>query len=309
MKVITGIEQIPAEGIPNCVVTWGVFDGVHVAHKKILQEVIRQAKLDGTPSVAITFDRHPQEVLTDRKIPLIVPLKDRLNLIGDVGIDVCLIITFTREFAMTTAEQFVRDIIKGRLKARAVVLGHDSRFGRDREGGFELLQRLSTELGLHASRIPAEEFKGRPVGSSLIRELIREGRLQEANRLLEKPFRVRGKVVRGEQRGKELGFPTANLNIEQQELRPPPGVYGARCLLDGKQYRAVVNIGTRPTFHADGGKETLEVHILEYQGEDFYERSVEIEFLYRLRDEKKFRSFKSLQAQIKRDIKEVQERG
>jgi riboflavin kinase/FMN adenylyltransferase len=308
MKVITGIEQIPPEGVPDCVVTWGVFDGVHVAHRKILQEVVRQAKLNGTPSVAVTFDRHPQEVLTDRKVPLIVPLKDRLTLIGDTGIDVCLIVTFTREFAQTTAEQFLRDIVKGRLKAGAVVLGHDSRFGRNREGTFELLERLTKELGLRANRIPAEEFKGRPVGSSLIRELIREGRLQEANRLLDKPFRVRGKVVRGDQRGKEIGFPTANLSIEQ-ELRPPAGVYGARCLLDGKLYPAVVNIGSRPTFSTDGEKETVEVHVLEYQDTDFYDRLIEVEFLYRLRDEKKFRSFKSLQAQIKRDIKDVRERG
>ncbi|HLG42131.1 MAG TPA: riboflavin biosynthesis protein RibF [Planctomycetota bacterium] len=308
MKLLTGSDQITADGLPGCVVTWGVFDGVHLAHQKILQEVVRRSKLNGVPSVAITFDRHPEEVLFDRKVPLIVSLKDRLTLIGDCGVDVCLIITFTKEFAQTTAEQFLRDVIHARLKAGSVILGPDSRFGRDREGSFELLERMAGELGLRASRVEVEEFKGRPVSSSLIRDLIREGRLDEAGRLLGRPLRVRGKVVRGESRGKELGFPTANLSTDQ-ELRPPGGVYGARCLLDGKQYKAVVNIGTRPTFNADGRPpEVLEVHVLEYTGEDFYDRTVEVEFLYRLRNEKKFRSSKSLQTQIKRDIKDVRER-
>jgi riboflavin kinase/FMN adenylyltransferase len=308
MEVITGVEQIPEEGLPGCVVTWGVFDGVHLAHQKILKGVVSEAKLNGTKSVAITFDRHPEEILFGKQIPLITTLKERLTLIGDTGIDTCVIITFTKEFALTKADQFVKEIIKERLKARGVVLGYDSRFGHDREGDFSVLQKIAKDIGLKTKRVAVEEFKGRAVSSTLIRDLIQAGRMQEANRLLGKEYQVRGKVIHGDSRGKELGFPTANLQIDN-DLRPHPAVYGARCLLDGKKYPAVVNIGVRPTFEGADGNEVVEVHVLDYTGADFYDRFLEVEFLFKIRVEKKFRSQRSLVQQIKRDIKEVRDRA
>lgn len=309
MEFLSGLEQVPGEGIPGAVVTWGIFDGVHLGHQKILRELVRRAKLDGVRSLVITFDRHPEEVLTGRRIPLIVPLKDRLNRIGEIGVDVCLVIPFTKEFARTTAEEFLQEVIRARIKAKAVVLGHDSRFGRDRKGDWALLARIAPELGLAVTRVEADEYRGRPISSSLVRDLIRKGRVREANRLLGKPFELRGKVVHGDHRGKELGFPTANLQTEQ-DLLPADGVYAGRCLLDGVEYKAVVNLGVRPTFRkGDAPERVIETHILDYEGADFYDRSIQLGLLFRIRDEKRFRSPRSLVQQIKRDIRETRQKA
>lgn len=307
MEVITELGQLPNPNIQRPIVTWGVFDGVHIGHQKVIRDVISQAKLDGTSSVVITFDRHPVEVLFNKSIPLITSLKERLHLIGDLGVDFCVVIGFTKEFAETKAESFLREVIKGKLDASAVVLGYDSMFGKDREGSFELLSRLAPELGLRATRAEVEYFKGRPVGSTLIRELIQSGQIEDANKLLGRDFTISGKVVKGDERGKSLGFPTANISFDPQELRPPSGVYASKCLLDGVEYKTVVNIGTRPTFQTGDSREWIEAHLLDYTGGDFYGRFLEIRLVSRLRDEKKFKTTEALKKQIHKDIQLVRE--
>jgi riboflavin kinase/FMN adenylyltransferase len=310
MHVITELSQLPDERIKRPIVTWGVFDGVHVGHTKVIRQVIQQARLDAVTPVVITFDRHPAEVLQGRPVPLITSLKERLHLIGDLGIEFCVVIPFTLEFSRTTPEEFLRDIIRGKLDASGVILGHDSMFGKDREGNFETLQRIAPTLGLRASRAEVENFKGRPVSSSLIRELVLQGRIDEANALLGREFMISGKVVKGDERGKTLGFPTANVSFDPVEIRPPSGVYAARCLLDGAEYPAVVNIGVRPTFGGGtGGREWIEAHLLDYAGADFYGRFLEVRFLHRLRDEKPFKSPAALKKQIEKDIRAARERA
>lgn len=296
MEILSGLDALPDLRIRTPIVTWGVFDGVHAGHRKVLQAVLSWARERGVSSVVATFDRHPAEVLAGLPVPLLSPLAERIRLIGALGVDFCLVLNFTLEFSKTPAEGFVRDIVAGRLGASGVVLGHDSRFGKDRTGGADVLARL----GIEVRHQEPEFFGGQPVSSSLIREAVFAGRLDDARFLLGRPPSVIGTVVPGDRRGAALGFPTANLELHHA-VRPPPGVYSAEVPLDGRSYRAVVNIGTRPTFK-EGGPETIEAHLLGYPGGDLYGRALEVRFLRRIRDERKFDGVDALKRQIQADI-------
>jgi riboflavin kinase/FMN adenylyltransferase len=300
MEILSGPESLPDPRLRSPIVTWGVFDGVHRGHRRVIELVLAWARSEGVSSALVTFDRHPEEVLRGRKVPLVTPLGERLRLIGALGVDFCVVLNFTLEFSKTPAEEFIRGIVAGRMGAKGIVLGHDSRFGRDRTGDLEFLTRLGRDVGLEVRHSDPEIFQGRPVSSSLIREAVFAGRLEEATFLLGRPPSVIGTVVRGERRGTKLGTPTANLELHHA-VRPPPGVYAAEVPLEGRVYRAVVNIGTRPTFQQNGA-ETIEAHLLDYAGGDLYGRVAEVRFLSRLRDEKKFDGPDALKRQISADI-------
>jgi riboflavin kinase/FMN adenylyltransferase len=306
MEILSGLESLPDPRLRSPIVTWGVFDGVHRGHRRVIEQSLAWARAEGVSSAIVTFDRHPEEVLRGRKIPLITPLGERLRLIGALGVDFCVVLNFTLEFSKTSAEEFIRGIVAGRMGAKGIVLGHDSRFGRDRTGDLDFLTRLGRDGGLEVRHSEPELFQGRPVSSSVVRDAIFGGRLEEATYLLGRAPSVIGTVVRGERRGTTLGFPTANLELHHA-VRPPTGVYGAAVPLGGRLYRAVVNIGTRPTFGRDGA-ETLEVHLLDYGGGDLYGRSVEVRFLTRVREEKKFDGPEALKRQILADIAYVRDR-
>src|SRR6185295_3181500 len=300
MEILSGLESLPDPGLRSPIVTWGVFDGVHRGHRKVIEQALGWARAEGVSSAVVTFDRHPEEVLRGSKVPLVTPLAERLRLIGALGVDFCVVLNFTLDFAKTTAEEFIRGIVAGRMAAKGIVLGHDSRFGRDRAGDLDFLTRLGRDVGLEVRHSDPEIFQGRPVSSSLIREAIFAGRLEDATFLLGRPPSVIGTVVRGERRGTSLGFPTANLELHHA-VRPPTGVYAAEVPLEGRVFRAVVNIGTRPTFQA-AGAETIEAHLLDYAGGDLYGRVAEVRFLSRIRDEKKFEGPEALKRQITADI-------
>ena len=300
MEILSGLESLPDPRLRSPIVTWGVFDGVHRGHRRVIEQVLTWARADGVSSAIATFDRHPEEVLRGRKVPLVTPLGERLRLIGELGVDFCVVLNFTLEFSKTSADEFIRGIVAGRMGAKGIVLGHDSRFGRDRAGDLDFLTRLGRDVGLEVRHSEPEIYQGRPVSSSLIREAIFAGKLEEATFLLGRPPSVIGTVIRGERRGSKLGFPTANLELHHA-VRPPPGVYAAEVPLEGRSYRAVVNIGTRPTFNEKGG-ETIEAHLLDYAGGDLYGRVAEVRFLARIRDEKKFDGPEALKRQIAADI-------
>jgi riboflavin kinase/FMN adenylyltransferase len=284
-------------------VTWGVFDGVHRGHRKVLEAVVAWAKESGVSSTVVTFDRHPSEVLGGKSVPLLCPLDERLRLLGEEGLDDCLVLPFTEEFSKTSAEEFVRSIVQGRLRATGIVLGHDSRFGRDRTGDVEVLLGLGRELGIGVRNCEPERYRGQPVSSSLVREALLAGRLEEAEFLLGRTPSAIGTVVRGDRRGTALGFPTANLELHHA-AHPPSGVYAAEVPLEGKTYLAVVNIGRRPTFTQEG-TECLEAHLLDYAGGDLYGRRLQVRFLWRLRDERRFSGPEALKRQISADIESV----
>jgi len=300
MEILSGVDALPEPRLRTPIVTWGVFDGVHRGHRRVLSQVLSWARAEGVSSALVTFDRHPEEVLRGKRVAMVTPLAERLRLIGELGVDYCVVINFTLDFSKTSADDFIRGVVAGKMGAKGIVLGHDSRFGHDRAGDLDFLTVLGRKVGLEVRHSEPELYEGRPVSSSLIREAVLAGKLREATFLLGRPPAVFGTVVKGDRRGSQLGFPTANLELHHA-VRPPGGVYAAEVPLDGKLYRAVVNIGTRPTFR-EGGAEVIEAHLLDYPGGDLYGRSLELRFLGRVRDERKFDGPEALKSQIAADI-------
>jgi riboflavin kinase/FMN adenylyltransferase len=289
------------------VLTIGNFDGVHLGHRAILDTVIGRARALEGESVLYTFDPHPRKILQpDRAPELLATMEQKVEILEQIGLDVLIVEPFDLEFASTPPEQFVRDHIHARIAPVEVYVGYDFHFGRDREGSMRLLTETGPRLGFSVTIIPEVTFGGRDVNSTRIRALLREGDVEEASRLLGRPFSVRGPVVRGAQRGRKLGFPTANLSTEN-EIMPGTGVYvcDVRFLDDGTPARgaklpAVTNVGHRPTFDDRQGL-IAEAHLIDFAG-DLYGREIELVFRARLRAEQKFDGADALRDQIARDV-------
>lgn len=306
MQVLEGLAALPA-GIQadGCVATVGVFDGVHLGHFHVLREVVARAKDRGITSVMVTFADHPKSVLLGRAPAAVTSLEHRLLLFRRAGIDATLVLRFTAELRQLTAEMFTRKVLLDGLGLRELVFGFDSKFGRDRGGNPESLQPLSESLGFSITEVPPLRLHGRAVSSSFIREAVQLGDLPKAASMLGRPVSVLGTVVQGDQRGRELGFPTANLDLHH-ELQPPTGVYAGLVRLVGEEdptlLPAVVNLGTRPTFEDAG--ESVEVHLLDWQG-DLYGKELEVFFLARQRAEMSFPDADALRARIGMDATEA----
>lgn len=299
MEILSGLDSLPDPRLKNSWVTWGVFDGVHRGHQKVIHKLL---ELSGeNPSVVLTFDRHPAEVLRGVPVPLVTPLEERLRLLERLGVDFLLLLPFTKEFSETTAEEFIRDIVVGGIGASGILLGHDSHFGKGRKGDFGYLEKLGGDFGVAVESCRPKESDGRPMSSTLIREKVHSGLMKESADLLGRPFGIYGVVVRGDRRGTGLGFPTANLELKGN-LFPPFGVYVVDAVVRGKTWRGAANLGTRPTFHKEGAPALLEVHLLDYDGGDLYGESMEVRFLHRIRDELKFDSVEELKERIRSDI-------
>ncbi len=299
MRILRGLESLPDPSLRACTITWGVFDGVHRGHQHVLNHLAGWAARRKSPSAVITFDRHPAEVLRGIDVPLICPLEERLELIGRCGIDILLVLSFTRAFSETPATAFVGDLVIGKIGAGAILLGHDSHFGKDRAGDVTMLRAVAGRLGVEVRACDPEIHGGQPISSSLIREAVARGGLDEARAMLGRPFSLHGVVVAGEGRGRTIGIPTANLAL-RHKVRPPRGVYAVDVPLE-HVYGGVANLGTRPTFHEQGA-ESLEVHLLDYAGPPLYGRDLEVRFVARLRDEMKFSGPGELVKQIRADI-------
>lgn len=306
MKREFGIDQIVHD--PSSVVTVGTFDGVHVGHRAILRYLVERARERNGSSVVLSFSPHPREVVHGEEIPLLTTIDERGDAMEVIGIDRFIVIPFTQEFSRLAAEQFVRDILVGRVGLQEVVIGFDHAFGKDRRGDARLLEQLGQELGFSVDVIPAQVVEEHVVSSTEIRRLIaEEGNLELAVQLLGRPYGLRGTVQRGDGRGRELGFPTANLQIDHpRKVIPAVGVYAVRVFISEPSsngrgehgYPAMMNIGYRPTF---GRRElTLEVHLIDFEG-DLYGRDLRIEFVSRMRDERKFESVDALVEQLSAD--------
>lgn len=297
MRLFHGTDN--AEIARPTVLTLGVFDGLHLGHQLIMRTVVERARAIGAVPTAITFDPHPRAVLhTDSAPPLLQTFDQKLEAFGVLGIEQAIVIRFTKEFAGVRARDFLRDVVRERLQAREVYLGCGFAFGYKREGNIELLREAGTELGFYADEVPEVRLRGRRVSSSRIREQLIAGHVNLARRMLGRPYGVEGSVVRGDERGRTIGFPTANLQ-PQNRVIPRNGVYVTATLIDGLWRRSVTNIGTRPTIKSHG-EPSIETHIMNWSG-DLYGDVVRVRFLHRLRDEKKFHSLGELKQQIKRD--------
>jgi riboflavin kinase/FMN adenylyltransferase len=312
VQVIAGSAAFADAKLRRPVVTIGNFDGIHLGHQAILSTVVARARALSAAAVVYTFEPHPRKVLRPGSAPaLLTTLEQKLELIAATGVDAVVLEPFTPEFAKTSPAAFVRVCLHARLAPLEVYVGYDFHFGRDREGSMRLLTELGPRLGFAVTIIPEVEVDDGDVNSTRIRECLADGEPERAARMLGRPYSVRGVVVRGEARGRGLGFPTANLAAEN-EMLPAPGVYaGGLRLLDpgdpaaGTLLRAVTNVGRRPTF----GGEALraEAHALDWSG-DLYGRRVEISFAVRLRAERRFESVEALRRQIAADVDEARRR-
>jgi len=281
------------------VVTVGNFDGVHLGHRAILSRVLRRARELECQPVVLTFDPHPLKVLNPQtQLQLLTTPAQKINLLKGAGLSV-VVVPFSREFAAIPAREFVQTYFMERLKAREVVVGHDYRFGYRREGNIELLKEMGQNLGFTVQVVWAVEVDSAVVSSSLIRAMLRLGKVREANRLLGRDYGVIGQVVAGKGRGaKLLGVPTANLAPEN-DLLPASGIYAVRVSRNEEKLPGVANIGTCPTF--DNQELSLEVHLLDFNG-DLYGERLQVEFVTRLREERRFQSIDELAAQIRADV-------
>jgi riboflavin kinase / FMN adenylyltransferase len=278
--------------------TIGIFDGVHIGHKKIISLVRKEAKEKGFTSCVITFYPHPQKVLRGTDTPLIVPLKERFRLLEKEGVEVTVCYSFTKEFAAMAAEDFVGDILVKKLRIRSIFVGSDFFFGRRRQGNIELLEAMGRTYKFETRMVEPALLDGEVVSSTAIRNLIEDGMVKKAARFLGDYFSIEGRIKEGEKRGRRLGFPTANLDTNW-EIFPKSGVYITWAHLDEERFKSITNVGFRPTFGEN--QLLIETHIIDFK-EDIYGKSMRIEFVDRLRDERRFESVDALVAQISRDI-------
>jgi riboflavin kinase/FMN adenylyltransferase len=298
MRLFHGTDN--AEIARPTVLTLGVFDGLHLGHQLIVRTVVERARAAGAVPTVITFDPHPRAVLHPESAPpLLQTFDQKVEALSLLGVGQTIVIRFTEEFARVPAREFLRDVVHERLQAREVYLGRGFAFGRGREGNIELLRAVSEKLGFRAEEVPEVRLRGRRISSSRVRELLAEGRVNLARRMLGRPYGVEGRVVRGHERGAGLGFPTANVQ-PQNRVIPARGVYVTATLVEGRWRRSVTNVGVRPTFERDA-EPSVETYVLDWRG-DLYGDVVRVRFLRRLRAERKFASADELKRQIDADV-------
>ncbi len=301
LRVYRGLEGVGPEVRPS-VVTVGVFDGVHLGHRRVVGRAAELAREEGATLVALTFEPHPEVVLRGKGPPVLTPLPLKEELLRDLGVEALVVLEFSEELARVTPEEFARAVLKEALGAVAVVVGENFHFGHGARGDAALLKQLGRELGFKVDAVPLVRGEG-VVSSSLIRESLARGDVEEAARALGRPHRLSGPVERGSGRGRALGFPTANIRPPEGLAIPAPGVYAVRAWVRGRALGGVANLGTRPTF--GGGPLLLEVHFLEQPGELAGE-VVDVEFLARIREERAFGGPEELKAQIEADKAEAE---
>ena len=280
---------------------------MHLGHQQIIRQTIADARRHEALSVAVTFDRHPNLVVAPQRVPpLIYSLDRRLRVIGSLGCDALLLIHFDRAFSEQSGEAFIRGLARDFGQFQSLCVGSAFTFGYKRGGNVALLKTLGEELAFVVHGMASASLDGRVVSSTRIRETIRAGNLDAAGQMLGRAYSLAGKIVRGDQLGAKLGFPTANLDVTGLAL-PPNGVYAVHAHVRSQTYRAVVNIGSRPTLNNPTPELRVEAHLLDFTG-DIYGEEMEITFLEKLRDEMKFPSLTALQEQITRDIAAARQR-
>jgi len=305
MKLVR-LGSLAPQGWPDPAVTIGNFDGVHRGHQALVEMAVRDAGASAGTAVVLTFEPHPSAVLSpDRAPSTLMTVEQKAEALASLGADYLVVLPFTQALSYQTPEEFARLVLRDALGARGVVVGSNFRFGRGRRGDVATLRRLGGALGYRVHGLDPVFHDGAPISSTRIREALARGAVEAAGELLGRPFFVEGTVVRGDGRGRSLGFPTANLELENETL-PGSGVYACWCRVDprsdGPSVKAVANIGRRPTF--GGGHTSVEAHLLDF-AEDFYGARLRLGFQARLREERRFAGPEELREQIGRDVVEA----
>jgi riboflavin kinase/FMN adenylyltransferase len=304
MRIIHTADELKPDGRKVCLAI-GFFDGVHLGHQQIIRQTITDARRHEAIALVITFDLHPNTVVAPSRVPpLIYPLPRKLRAIESLGADTLLLIHFDKAFSEQTGEGFVRGLARDLGHVQSLCVGANFVFGHKRGGNVDLLRRLGAELKFTVHGMAAVSLDGRAVSSTRIREAIRAGDLDGVSQMLGRAYSLAGTVVRGDGLGQQLGFPTANLDATGLAL-PPHGVYAVHAEAGGKTYRAVLNIGLRPTLQNPNPQLRVEAHLIDFAGE-LYGQELEVAFVDKLRAETKFPSLAELRQQIARDILEAQ---
>ena len=301
MEILPELATIIPES--EVLLSIGVFDGVHAGHRYLLKKLKQRAAEQNLLSGVVTFDPHPQSVLHPHdRLLWLSDVEDRIKTIKELGIDIVALLTFTPEVAQLSAKEFMY-LLKERLKMRGIMVGHDFALGRHREGDIDLLRSLGRDMGFSVEVIPSYTVNGEVVSSTLIRQALAQGDMRKVRRLMGHYFRLRGRVVSSDKRGRALGFPTANLDVKPQQALPGDGTYATIAQVDGVQFLSATNVGIRPTFGE--GRRRVETHLLNYKG-DLYGKQISVEFVQKLRDERRFRSSQELKAQIEKDVRQAE---
>jgi riboflavin kinase/FMN adenylyltransferase len=300
MKIIHAANELKDGGKKVCLAI-GFFDGVHLGHQQLIRQTISDARQHNAIAVVLTFNQHPNSIVAPDKVPpLIYSLPQKLRAIESLGADALLLIQFNKEFSEQTGEEFIRSLSRDFGKIHSICVGADFVFGHKRSGNVALLKKLGGEIGFQVHGLSAVSLDGEVVSSTRIRETIRAGDFDAASQMLGRVYAISGKVIEGDKLGRQLGFPTANLDAAKLVL-PPNGVYFGSTRLNGQFYRVALNIGLRPTVTSGKPELRVEAHLLDFTG-DLYGSELEVEMDEKLRDEKKFSSAMELQKQIASDI-------
>jgi len=297
MKIIYGLSNLKKQPRQS-VISVGVFDGVHIGHKKIVKEVMKQAERLNLGSVLITFKPHPAKVIKKSSaVAMLSSFKHRLKFLEELGIETCLVIRFNKAFSHKSAKTFIQKVLIDKLSMKMLIVGENFSFGKEQLHNAGALKAIAKDLNFGLITVRPKRHNSRTISSSLIRHLIEDGKIKNASRLLGRPVSILGTVVKGRQIGRTIGFKTANIDPHHEAI-PPSGVYAAYTKLDKKRYMSILNIGTRPTF-----KETepaIEVHLFDFSGK-LYNRDIEVCFVKRLRAERRFKNKDHLREQITKD--------
>ena len=306
MNVYKGFENI--QKIPNPVLTIGTFDGVHLGHQKIIEQLNKEAEEIGGESVLFTFYPHPRMILypEDHGLQLIQTQVEKIDKLRRMGLQNVIVHPFSKEFSRLSAVEFVRDYLVNRLHVKKMVIGYDHQFGKNREGSIDFLKEVSSTYGFDVREILAQEIDEVNISSTKVRNALLAGEIELATSYLGEPYEFFGKVIAGQAVGRELGYPTANIDIESEiKLIPKSGVYAANILLpDGSVKEGMLNIGVRPSVGIAVNKICIEIHVLDYSG-DLYDEHVTVQLLSRFRSEKKFDSLFELKEQLQQDEEDI----
>jgi len=308
MKILHNLLDIPKDrdGYPPIGLTIGNFDGVHIGHRELLKKIKAECQSKNLLFVVVTFVPHPQKILQpDKERFLITSYEQRRTLLKRIGVDILIEMKFTRDFSTLKAEEFLSKYLLSYPNLKDFYLGYDFAFGANKEGDHDLVNSICHPKGVEVEIQPKYEFHGQVVSSSLIRERLLSGKIDEVENILQRPFHLEGVVVKGEGRGKKIGFPTANIQVSQDLIIPQKGVYVTRTIYKGMTYQSVTNIGNNPTFK-DGNQLHIETNLFDFNM-DIYGENLDIQFLHKLRDERKFPTVNDLITQIRTDVEAAKE--
>ncbi|RFZ83381.1 bifunctional riboflavin kinase/FAD synthetase [Mucilaginibacter terrenus] len=304
MKIYHHIDEFTT--VKNAVVTIGTFDGVHIGHRKIIARLKELAAASGGETVILTFFPHPRMILhpEDETIKLITTIEEKAGLLERLGVDHLIITPFSRDFSNQSAEEYIKDILVDKIGTKTIVIGYDHRFGKDRQGGLQDLLKLAPVYNFEVLEIPEQDINDVAISSTRVRTALLDGQINVANDCLGYPFFITGKVIRGDQIGRQLGYPTANLMVEEQyKLIPKNGIYAVRVRVEEQVYDGMAYIGNRPT--VNGMTRNIEVNIFNFN-QDIYTKILRMEFLHFVRDDIHFASLEELTVQLGKDKEDVQ---